>query len=286
MVLIKPILKYRGGKSKEIKQFKQYIPNQFKTYYEPFLGGGAVYFYLEPQKAVLNDVNKRLIDFYKDVQSEFELTHVQLSAIGTAYKHNRELFDQLKAKHPNQRVIDENESFYYKMRDIFNGKIDADYTYATVYFYINKTAYNGMIRYNKDGNFNVPYGRYKNFNTDLLSKKHYELLKSATILNDNYSKSFDMATSDDFMFLDPPYDTIFSEYGNEVFTGDFGENEHRQLAEDFKNLSCKALMIVGETDLTDELYNGYIKAKYLKTYSVNIRNRFKSKANHLVITNY
>lgn len=88
------------------------------------------------------------------------------------------------------------------------------------------------------------------------------------------------------MFLDPPYDTVFSEYGNEVFTGDFGEDDHRRLAEDFKNLQCKALMVIGETELTDELYNGYIKGKYSKNYSVNIRNRFKSSANHLIVTNY
>ena len=77
---MKPILKYRGGKSREIKYFKDYIP-KFDTYYEPFFGGGAVYFYLEPQKAVINDVNKRLIDFYKDVKDEFDLTHIQLLVI-------------------------------------------------------------------------------------------------------------------------------------------------------------------------------------------------------------
>lgn len=282
---MKPILKYRGGKSREIKYFKDYIP-KFDTYYEPFFGGGAVYFYLEPQKAVINDVNKRLIDFYKDVKDEFDLTHIQLSKLGDEYKKNRELFDLEKSKHPHDRVPDKNESVYYKIRDIFNGKTSTELTYATVYFYINKTAYSGMIRYNKNGDFNVPFGRYKNFNTDLLNKGHYNLLKSATITNNDYIKSFESATSNDFMFLDPPYDTVFSEYGNEVFTGDFGEDEHRRLAEDFKNLSCKALMVIGETELTDELYNGYIKGKYNKRYSVNIRNRFKSSANHLIVTNY
>ena len=87
---MKPILKYRGGKSREIKYFKDYIP-KFDTYYEPFFGGGAVYFYLEPQKAVINDVNKRLIDFYKDVKDEFDLTHIQLSKLGDEYKKNRDL---------------------------------------------------------------------------------------------------------------------------------------------------------------------------------------------------
>ena len=282
---MKPILKYRGGKSKEIKYFKKYIPN-FDTYYEPFLGGGAVYFYLEPKRAVLNDVNHRLMEFYQDVKDEYELTHIQLTKLGEEYKANRLLFDKEKAKHPNEHVADKNEPVYYKMRDFFNGKYPTDLTYATVYFYINKTTYSGMIRYNKDGDFNVPYGRYKNFNTDLLTSAHAKLLQNAKLLNGDYKRSFELATSDDFMFLDPPYDTVFSEYGNEVFTGDFGEDDHRRLAEDFKNLSCKALMVIGETKLTDELYNGYIKGKYNKNYSVNIRNRFKSSANHLIVTNY
>lgn len=282
---MRPILKYRGGKSKEIKYFHNYIPN-FKTYYEPFFGGGAVYFYLEPEHAVLNDVNSRLMKFYQDVKDEYELTHIQLTKLGEEYKANRLLFDEAKKRHPNKRVDDKNEPIYYEMRDYFNGKKPTDLTYATVYFYINKTAYSGMIRYNKDGDFNVPYGRYKRFNTDLLTSNHAELLKNATLLNGDYNKSFELATSDDFMFLDPPYDTVFSEYGNEVFTGDFGEDDHRRLAEDFKNLSCKALMVIGETELTAELYNGYIKDKYNKNYSVNIRNRFKSSANHLIIANY
>lgn len=282
---MKPILKYRGGKSREIKYFKKHIP-KFDTYYEPFLGGGAVYFYLEPKKAVLNDINKRLIDFYKDVQDEYELTRLQLEKLGIEYKHNRELFDKEKKKNPDKRVPDKNEPIYYEIRDMFNGKKATELTYATVYFYINKTAYSGMIRYNKEGDFNVPYGRYKSFNTDLLTREHYELLKSADLLNGDYKKSFELAGPNDFMFLDPPYDTVFSEYGNEVFTGDFGEDDHRRLAEDFKNLQCKALMVIGETELTDELYNGYIKGKYSKNYSVNIRNRFKSSANHLIVTNY
>lgn len=282
---MKPILKYRGGKSNEIKFFKDYIP-PFETYYEPFFGGGAVYFYLEPRKAVLNDINHRLIDFYKDVKDEYELTHLQLTKLGEEYKENRIKFDKIKSKHPGQHVPDNNEPIYYKMRDFFNGKQSTDLTYATVYFYINKTAYSGMIRYNKDGDFNVPYGRYKNFNTDLLTLSHAQLLNNAKLLNGDYIKSFNMATSDDFMFLDPPYDTVFSEYGNEVFTGDFDEDNHRRLAEDFKNLSCKALMVIGETQLTDELYSGYIRDKYNKNYSVNIRNRFKSSANHLIVTNY
>lgn len=280
-----PILKYSGGKTKEIKFFKKYIP-KFDTYIEPFFGGGAVYFYLEPEKAIINDINYRLIEFYVDLVKEYAKTRKELDFLGKEYKINRTAFEEKKRQYPDEKVPDANEHIYYEIRDMFNKEIDPQYTYATIYYYINKTAYSGMIRYNKAGEYNVPYGRYKNFNTHLLTDNHYNLLKTAKIMNTDYVKAFKLAKPNDFIFLDPPYDTTFSEYGNDVFTGDFGEDEHRRLAEDFKNLSCKAMMIIGETELTDELYSSYIKDKYLKKYSVNIRNRFKSSASHLIITNY
>ena len=280
-----PILKYSGGKTKEIKLFKKYIP-KFDTYIEPFFGGGAVYFYLEPEKAIINDINYRLIEFYVDLVKEYAKTRKELDFLEKEYKVNRTAFEEKKMQYPDEKVPDANEHIYYEIRDMFNKKIDPQYTYAAIYYYINKTAYSGMIRYNKAGEYNVPYGRYKNFNTHLLTDNHYNLLKTAKIMNTDYVKAFKLAKPNDFIFLDPPYDTTFSEYGNEVFTGDFGEDEHRRLAEDFKNLSCKVMMIIGETELTDELYSSYIKDKYLKKYSVNIRNRFKSSASHLIITNY
>lgn len=283
---MKPILKYRGGKSKEIPKFIDYIP-KFDTYYEPFFGGGATYFYLEPERAFISDVNESLITFYQEVSgNNFIKVKKELLDLQIQYEANRKLFMERKSKMPNDRVEDPNDALYYQIRDMFNGKIETKYEKATLYYFINKTAYSGMIRYNKSGEFNVPYGWYANFNTELLKESHHALLSHTEIHNTSYEKSFEKASKDDFIYLDPPYDTIFSDYGNEKITGDFGEMEHRKLAEDFKNLSAPALMIVGETDLITELYSDYIKGNYAKSYSVNIRNRFKSKANHLIITNY
>lgn len=282
---MKPILKYRGGKNREIKYFHQFIP-EYNTYLEPFFGGGALFFHLEPEKAIINDINTSLIDFYTDLTENFELIKKELNMLQNEYRVNREIFMSRKIKSPLERVEDPNEKQYYLIRDMFNNKIERKYCYATIYFYINKTAYSGMIRYNSKGEFNVPYGRYANFNTELLIEDHYNLLKKSKILNTDYSKIFDLAKPNDFIFLDPPYDTTFSEYGNEVFTGDFDEAHQRRLAEDFKNLDAKAMMIISETSLINELYKKYIHSKYSKSYSVNIRNRFKSEANHLIITNY
>lgn len=281
-----PMIKYRGGKSKEISHFFNHMPKDYSRYIEPFFGGGALYFYLQPDKAIINDINFRLYSFYKEMQEKYPEARRQLDKLQKIYEENQAAYEKLKIEHPEERVENKNEALYYTMRDAFNHKINTEYLDAVVYFFINKTAYSGMIRYNANGEYNVPFGRYKNFNTKLISDAHYKLLQKAEIYNSDYSQIFDMAEGDDFIFLDPPYDCIFSDYGNDNYKDGFGEDEHRRLANDFKNLSAKALLVIGKTSLTEELYGRYIVEEYEKSYAVNIRNRFKSDAKHIIVTNY
>jgi len=283
---LKPFLKYRGGKSKEIPFFKHHIPESFDRYVEPFLGGGALFFHLEPEKAIINDINKKLYTTYFEVKNNYSVLRSQLDELHQQYEYNQNVYlESKKIAGDEIRVDNLNEDLYYEMRQEFNyptGK----YLDAAVYFFINKTAYSGMIRYNKSGEYNVPFGRYKNFNTNLLTEEHHNLLTQADLYNQDYAQIFNKTNEKDFIFLDPPYDCIFSDYGNTEFTGDFGEKEHRQLAEDFRNLSARTLMVISKTKLTEELYKQFIVDEYDKNYSVNIRNRFKSEAKHLVIKNY
>lgn len=107
---MKPIIKYRGGKSKEIPQIIQYIPQFDGRYIEPFLGGGAMFFHLEPNNAIINDINVRLINFYKSVQQDFMQLSMELAELENIYSNNRLEFDKLKKLHPEDRIPDENES--------------------------------------------------------------------------------------------------------------------------------------------------------------------------------
>ena len=280
-----PVLKYRGGKSREIPRFLNEIPDKFNRYIEPFLGGGAVYFYLEPFNAILNDLNRPLMKFYFQLRDNYEQMRQQLDEIQRTYEDNQSEFNHLKEKFPDERVPNKNEELYYRMRHLFNYP-DSTWLEGVVYFFINKTAYSGMIRYNAQGEYNVPFGRYPHLNTQLITQDHSDLLKSAKLFNLDYSKIFDMAQSEDFIFLDPPYDCIFNDYGNIDRMNGFDESEHRRLAADFKNLPCRALMIIGKTPLTVELYGEYICDEYYKNYAVNIRNRFKNDKMHIVIKNY
>ena len=119
----------------------------------------------------------------------------------------------------------------------------------------------------------------------MVSEEHSALLRRTEITQMDYSKVFERCSTTDFVFLDPPYDCVFTDYGN-VGGNDFLEQNQVKLAEDFRNLSAKSLMIIGKTELTKKLYEPYIKAEYSKKYAVNIRNRFKAESMHLIITNY
>ena len=280
------MIKYSGGKFKEIPHIMEHIPEFNGRYIEPFLGGGAVFFHLEPQQSIINDINTPLMSFYRGVRDNYSALRQELDAIESLYAQNRAAFDALRAQHPNERVEDHNEDLYYAIRDMFNNLAEKKYSDALLYYFINKTAYSGMIRYNAKGEFNVPFGRYKSINTKSITEQHSKLLQKAELFNGDYLDIFNMSQQGDFMFLDPPYDCIFSDYGNKEYRDGFNEDSHRQLAQDFRNLGCMAMMVIGKTPLTEELYNGIIVDEYEKQYAVNIRNRFKSAANHIIVTNY
>ena len=283
---LRPLIKYRGGKSKEFPEYERFIPKDYETYYEPFVGGGATFFAIAPQRAVIGDINEPLINFYQDVRNRFEDLSRELAEIEEIYERNQRDYKARKKDHPEERVPNANEELYYQLRNQYNGIAPLQYSRAALYFFINKTAYSGMIRYNSQGHFNVPFGRYEHFNTKLVTREHSQLLQRTEILCADYEESFRRAGKKDFMYLDPPYDCVFNDYGNQELANGFDEAEHRRLAKRFRELRCRALMIIGHTPLTEELYGDLVKAEYAKDYAVNIRNRFHSQATHYVVTNY
>jgi len=259
---LKPMIKWSGGKGDEIIKFIQHIPNDYDTYLEPFVGGGALYFKLEPNKAVITDVHIELIDFYK------------------AIKNNKSLdIYNFMTNHPNDEIT------YYNIRN--NMEINDYLDNAKRFYYQRKTCYRGMLRYNSSGKFNIPFGRYKTYNYELLNDKRYETLLSNTIVEcKDYSYIFDnFNNSNNFMFLDPPYDSEFTNYGY----CSFGKEEHKKLAEYFKNTKIRCLMIIGKTLFITELYNDYIVDEYDKKYRFKLHsNRIGNEINtkHLIIKNY
>lgn len=282
---LKPMIKYRGGKSRELAHLLTWVPTSFDRYFEPFFGGGALYFALAPKKAVINDLNRPLMTFYNDVANNYDRMRLELDEIERVYKLNRASFDSLKQLNPDKHAEDANEDIYYHMRAQFNGIEETELLEGTLYYYINKTAYSGMIRYNKNGEFNVPYGRYKNLNTHSVTQKHSELLQNTVRLNTDFEEVLSRCKPNDFVFLDPPYDSPFSDYGNSETRDGFSEQDHRRLAKAFFNLPCKALLVIGSTPLTESLYGKRVVERYDKSYAVNIRNRFKANSEHILVIN-
>ncbi len=178
-----PFLKWAGGKTRLISQYKDYFPQHYQTYYEPFLGGGAVFFYLQPSHAVLTDINADLILTYQSVRDHLE------ELITLLQEHKR--------RH--------NSEYYYDVRNYHSG---TDLEKAARFIYLNKTCFNGLYRVNSQGKFNVPVGKYKNpgICQEEVLKLASAALKKVAIKQANFEEVLNYATgSNDFVYFDPPY---------------------------------------------------------------------------------
>lgn len=259
---MKPLVKWSGGKSDEIEHIKPHIPDEYDTYIEPFVGGGAVFFDLKPHKAVINDIHPELINFYQQIKE------------GNGVR----LYDVMKD-------IETDEDNYYFMRDIFEP--ENKFEEALQFYYLRKTCFRGMLRYNANGKFNIPYGRYKTINIEELKNEDYHnVMLNTEILNKDFSYVFDNYNSkDNFAFIDQPYDSVFTDYGY----CEFKRDDQERLANYFKTTDIKCLMVVGETDYITQLYDGYIVDSYPKKYKFKIHSGRVGddiNTNHLIIKNF
>jgi DNA adenine methylase len=256
-----PLIKWSGGKRDELQHILPFIP-AYTRYIEPFVGGGAVFFHLAPPSAVISDVHPELIAMYRTIQ-----------------RGGGKQIHDFMSTHPNT------EDVYYQVRDQFVPTTDVEK--ACKFYYERKTCYRGMLRYNKKGKFNIPFGRYARIQyDDLLNPAYQELLARTVIRCDPFETIF--AEYDDpntFMFLDPPYDSEFTDYGY----CSFGKEHHLRLAECFKTTKSKCLMVIGATPFIRELYAGFIVKEFEKKYAFKLHSgRVGTEINnvHLVIANY
>lgn len=273
-----PIFKWTGGKRREIKNFEKFFPkfvskNEQYTYVEPFIGGGAVYWHLNNLKGknVINDFDEQVVNFYKVFASGNSRFVSQLRQIAQITDH-----DALEKAYYEQRDKDKKGGL----------KNLSDTENAVRFFVVNQLAFSGMRRFNSDGEFNVPFGHYKKLNADIINSVEHKLLLDRTsiyqgdfesIMKDNDSKNT-------FQFLDPPYTRVFKKYsaGNS-----FGEAEHIRLADTIKNMKeASVMMIIDKSPFTEDLYKKMIVATYDLKYGVNIKNRFSTSVEHLIVCNY
>lgn len=367
---MQPLIKWPGGKSSEIEYIKDIIP-KYDRYLEPFCGGAAVYFYLEPNQSVINDISANLTSFYKLIKNEdkdfkqamyglnllwenikikAKKTIEQVMRLFHDYKLVKYLKEEIKTLLENYvcsllqnekiNIIDKNllikemkrtlidkffrtyhneikngselsrkdleenlltgisGGIYMAVRTTFNKMehqvdlLKEEYSKKIALFYfVREFCYGSMFRYNKNGDFNIPYGgkgyNHKDYKKKLdiiFSKKTISLLKSTEIECGDFELIFYGLTEKDFLFLDPPYDTDFSDYENKSFD----KQDQERLAKCLEQTKAKFILIIKNTPFIYNLYNKecFKIRSFDNSYAYCVKNRNNRKVEHLIITNY
>lgn len=274
---IKPVVKWAGGKRKFAERICSYIDyNETATYFEPFLGGGAILLTLLPKNAICFDKNEELVNMYNIIKT-----------------NPSELIERLYGYY----VVNHSTNFYYYVRNLDrkctfknSDKIDR----AARFLYLNKTCYNGLWRVNLANQNNVPIGKYKNVSftakENILELSKYLNDNNVIIKCDDYSKVLEFVKKDDIIYFDPPYDidteeNTFSTYTKEGFNQK-NQKELRDLSLKLISIGAKVLISNSNTKYINELYSGK-EFKILKdlTYvrTVGSNSAFRKRVNDVLI---
>lgn len=252
--IIRPFVKWVGGKSQLLDVLLSHIPPSFNTFYEPFVGGGALLFALLPKRAIVSDINAELINAYLVVRDNVE------GLIQSLQHHKNE------------------SSYFYKLRAQNPVTLTAIQR-ASRFIYLNKTCYNGLYRENSRGQFNVPFGRYKNPNiidaVNLRAVSDYLNRADVEILCQDYRATVSRAEKGDFIYFDPPYypwseTASFTKYVKTDFTA----RDQEELAITYCELverGCYVLLSNSNTDLIKDLYKGFQILEVEASRSINCR---------------
>ena len=272
---ISPFVKWAGGKRQLLPQIKERMPEKYNNYFEPFVGGGAVLFELLPSSALINDINKALINAYR------QICNVPEAFINAVNRLDTEMWEDGK-------------KYYYSLRERFNDKLmksEYDVELAALFVFINKHCFNGLYRVNGKGLFNVPYNNNRKASVDekaILNDSKY--LQGVTIIDGDFEEACQEAKKGDFVFIDSPYaplnPTSFESYTKEGFDIE----SHRRLANLYDELTdrgCYCMLTNHNTELINELYSnrGY------KIDVVSVKRMINSDASNrvgeeVIICNY
>lgn len=276
MIKGKPFVKWAGGKRQIIDKLKKYVPDEFDTYYEPFIGGGALLFELSPKKAVINDSNEELMNVYECLCDEEK------------FKKMCSVLNHYETEH--------SEAFYYDIRNKDRNKNSYNrlscYTKAARTIYLNKACFNGLYRVNSKNEFNVPFGKKLKVNTydggNLITVSNYLTMNDIKILCVDFEDAVKSAKKGDFVYFDPPYDSDTSTFNSYTEDG-FGKEEQRRLAKVFKELDAKGVYVMlsnHNTSLVNELYKDYHRHLIEAKRSINANGKKRGKVEEVIITNY
>lgn len=271
--LIAPFLKWVGGKRQLMPAIKELIPKNYTNYYEPFIGGGAVLFDLQPKNAVINDFNEELINVYQTIKENPE----ELISDLKTHKNESDYFYNLRA-------LDREDNF----ENLSNIKK------ASRVIYLNKTCYNGLYRVNNSGEFNSPFGRYKNPNivneTTIRAVSKYLNTNKITILNKDFEEALKGIKKGSFVYFDPPYHPVSASSNFTGYVqGGFDMYEQVRLRDLCNKLNEKGINFLlsnSATQFIEDLYKDY-KISYVKANrSINSNAKKRGEIDEVLIRNY
>lgn len=272
---VAPFVKWAGGKRQLITQIRERMPEKYNDYYEPFIGGGAVIFDLLPANALINDINKALINTYRIICNESDAFLKEVNRL-------------------DNDMWEDGKKYYYTIREHYNDKLmrsEYDVELAALFVFINKHCFNGLYRVNGKGLFNVPYNNSRRVSVDedvIIATSEY--LRGVTIIDGDFEQACKNAKKGDFVFIDSPYaplnPTSFESYTKEGFDIE----SHKRLAKLYDELTargCYCMLTNHNTELINELYGN----KDYKIDVVSVKRMINSDASNrvgeeVIICNY
>ena len=268
---IYPIVKWVGGKRQLMFELLKNMPENYDRYFEPFIGGGALFFELQPDIAYISDMNEELINLYQVVRNNVD------ELVADLQKHDisKEYFMEI-------RNIDRTEEY----------KNWSDIQKASRFIYLNRTCFNGMYRVNSKGEFNVPFGNYKN--PKILDENNLincsSLLQKTEIQHADFSKILKKVKKGDFVYFDPPYVPLsetssFTSYTKDVFDI-YMQFNLRYVCDALNSMGVKFLLSNSDTKLVNELYEKYNIKKVFASRQINANADGRGKITEVLVRNY
>ena len=273
-LLISPVVKWVGGKRQLLDSIMPLVPRSYTTYCEPFFGGGAVLFSLQPKSAVINDGNEDLICLYRTIRDNVEPLIDSLQQHENTSDHYYEV-----------RALDRDKEAYASLSDIER---------SSRLIFLNKTCYNGLFRVNSSGEFNTPFGSYKNPNivnaATLRAVSNYFNNNDIQILSGDFVTALAMLPEKSFVYLDPPYDPVSSSAAFTGYTsGGFGKEEQirlREYCDELNRCNIKFLLSNSDTQFIREQYAAYTIETVQATRSINSKGNKRGAVNEVLVYNY
>jgi len=282
--MAKPVLKWAGGKRQLLDALYARFPASYDRYHEPFFGGGAVFFDLEPEDGSINDTNPRLVNFYRQVRDRPE----DLIELLRTYE-NPESDPDPDREHSDVK------NYYYQQRELFNcrprDEAFDELEEAALLLYLNRTGFNGLYRENSSGEFNVPIGRYENpdwVQADRI-RAASRVLEATEISNRDFEYILEAVSEGDLVYFDPPYEPMsptanFTDYSAEGF----GKEDQERLLDTVEELDDRGVnVILSNSGVMFEMYDeaGFLVEREGATRAINSDADNRGEVDEVIVTN-